>query len=235
MWVSRGAGKHSSPLCRRCARGTDGAKCAICLDSVINPVRAVRVANESWDNESCLHQNCRGCMRAYLKSKIEDGIWNVRCPHEGCCNTFLDVDFRRILNLPDDKPVLEQYRALRKVDFSSNLRMILQFRSSVQNDGGDQSSDTLQARQPADNVTNLPGLGFESWALEQCQACPVCYVIVRKETGCNSIICRCGTSFCYSCGAPQGLAGKGCICTRKDSNTGPMLGRWLILQGEFAL
>jgi len=33
--------------------------------------------------------------------------------------------------------------------------------------------------------------------------CPRCTVIVERKSGCSHMSCRCGTSFCYSCGMPQ--------------------------------
>jgi len=32
------------------------------------------------------------------------------------------------------------------------------------------------------------------------QTCPGCKAVVQRMSGCNSIICRCGINFCYSCG-----------------------------------
>ncbi|KAL0540477.1 hypothetical protein IC582_020483 [Cucumis melo] len=34
--------------------------------------------------------------------------------------------------------------------------------------------------------------------------CPHCRIYVEKIEGCPYVICRCGTKFCYSCGAKWG-------------------------------
>lgn len=64
--------------------------------------------------------------------------------------------------------------------------------------------------------SGLAEIGFGAWALDSCQACPRCLVIIRKEVGCNHIQCRCGTSFCYGCGAPFGSdhSNRECLCRR---------------------
>jgi hypothetical protein len=70
--------------------------------------------------------------------------------------------------------------------------------------------------------------------LKVCQACPRCFVIIRKETGCNQIQCRCGTGFCYGCGAPSGS----CCCRAPAKDLAgtplllPQLGRWLQVNGK---
>merc|ERR1712010_5907 len=51
------------------------------------------------------------------------------------------------------------------------------------------------------------------WLLEECQPCPECFVLSRRETGCDHIVCRCGCDFCFGCGAPNsGHQEAGCIC-----------------------
>merc|ERR1712110_627199 len=68
---------------------------------------------------------------------------------------------------------------------------------------------------------------FETWALDSCQACPRCRVIVRKETGCDTIQCRCGTTFRYCCGAMD----QGCVCHTRKGTDPQRLGKWLLVNG----
>jgi len=44
--------------------------------------------------------------------------------------------------------------------------------------------------------------------LKQCQVCPACLVVVRRENGCRHLVCRCSTELCFICGAPY----MKCIC-----------------------
>lgn len=50
------------------------------------------------------------------------------------------------------------------------------------------------------------------WLLGECQPCPTCFVLSRRETGCNHIVCRCGCDFCFQCGAPT--SDSVCLCDR---------------------
>jgi hypothetical protein len=36
--------------------------------------------------------------------------------------------------------------------------------------------------------------------IRQWQTCPKCYAIVERDGGCNHMVCRCATHFCYHCG-----------------------------------
>ncbi|GIZ48315.1 hypothetical protein CKM354_001138200 [Cercospora kikuchii] len=44
------------------------------------------------------------------------------------------------------------------------------------------------------------------------KACPECKRLVEKADGCNHVVCRCGTDFCYACGLIYG----GCDCEEAD-------------------
>ncbi|KAM3414133.1 Glutamyl-tRNA(Gln) amidotransferase subunit B [Cercospora zeina] len=46
------------------------------------------------------------------------------------------------------------------------------------------------------------------------QACPECKRVVEKANGCNHILCRCGTDFCYACGSIYG----GCDCDANEED-----------------
>merc|ERR1712187_839769 len=40
----------------------------------------------------------------------------------------------------------------------------------------------------------------ESWVWKECQACPECFILARREDGCAHLACRCGCHFCFVCG-----------------------------------
>merc|ERR1712139_52616 len=69
---------------------------------------------------------------------------------------------------------------------------------------------------------------FEHWAGNSCQACPRCLVVVRKEDGCDHMVCRCGTEFCFRCGGPYSeTVGPPCVCSAMVSRDCAQLGFWL--------
>jgi len=282
VWVSKG---DVGGLCRRCNMDlADPSQCGICFDPVLDRVRYVRVSNESWDNTGCSHSGkfCRGCLQNYLRSKLTDGSWNIRCPAIGCSYLMLEADMSRILatgtSIAATDPLgkalsatpmlgaeecislLHKFRQLREVDHRGYLQAVLRMlgaaasiRDQPKEHVGEEvdspseppqdvdmethqdmemaaTGDDTQAevherslvnlseaerlRQPERNTgPALVEMGFGVWAVGSCQACPHCLVIVRKETGCNHIQCRCGGSFCYGCGAPDHPdLSKQCLC-----------------------
>jgi hypothetical protein len=63
----------------------------------------------------------------------------------------------------------------------------------------------------ADHLSNLKGLAKEdddlmAWLRKNARPCPDCHVIVSRSEGCNTMVCVCGTRFCYACGC------KSCQC-----------------------
>jgi hypothetical protein len=57
---------------------------------------------------------------------------------------------------------------------------------------------------------------------------------VRKESGCNHMVCRCGTDFCFGCGGPyDSNLGQPCVCSRGEKRT--QLGYWLRFYGKLPL
>lgn len=68
-----------------------------------------------------------------------------------------------------------------------------------------------------DHLKNLKGLAKEdddlmAWLRQNARPCPDCHVVVSRTEGCNSMLCVCGTRFCYACGF------KKCQCGVKSRN-----------------
>merc|ERR1712151_1026974 len=58
-----------------------------------------------------------------------------------------------------------------------------------------------------------------AWLLRECQVCPRCFVLARREDGCSHLVCRCSCDFCFGCGAPFELQegeATGCQCHDND-------------------
>lgn len=245
----------SSSSCRRCRLNLSlpARTCGICLELMTDPFRYVNVRNESWDNNGCGHAFCRECLRAYVRSKLSDAAWSIRCPAERCSYRLLDKDMVRLLlgafveppphraseQGPPRPPtegqaLLERYRALRSADHGAHLREVLR-RLGGAAAGGPAAAETDAAGgegAPADAEGHADG-GFGAWAAEACQACPKCLIIVRKEVGCDHMHCRCGADFCYGCGAPHDQRPNSCMCGPGSRQPGaPRLARWLQAHGR---
>jgi len=225
MWMNR-KDSENPPLCKQCVRGLSGSvqastgpTCGICLEVITVPFRFAKVENESWQSSGCTaHRFCKPCLRAYVRHQIEEGAWNVCCPGGNCAYRLLDLDVRKLLGNEDDTATYARFQALRSADFTAHLRSLLGLQ-------GSSSREVLALR----HSSGVHSSTFESWAASCCQACPRCFVVIRKETGCNKVQCRCGTAFCFGCGAaysaPLNEMGR-CVCARVGE-WGEQLGRWL--------
>merc|ERR1711957_583665 len=150
------------------------------------------------------HGVCWACLSKHIEVQVlSEGKCNVRCPGEGC----------RYHLLSDD------------VDYalwgSSARDQVLDTLSRLTDQSG---QDRLK-----DVVFGTRGDASEQWALRECQPCPSCMVLARRETGCDHIICRCGCDFCFRCGAPDDAV-SGCICGylhNRSGNADVFFAAWL--------
>lgn len=234
-------------LCRRCELGLEdgGDPCPICLDPTTDRLKYTNTSNESWQNEGrCAHAFCRGCLGQYVIGKVKDyNIWNLGCPVPGCSYLLVDADVRKALqNFPrEEREAVVGMRAkLRCETYGNRLLEILK-------EAGDAppSEEQKAGKEAGHHGKN------STWALQHCQACPGCEVVIRKEVGCSSVICRCGQSFCFGCGGcSEGHGRRGgataddreaatsydslpsCICNTpilraRSPKGGPHFGAWL--------
>jgi len=164
--------------------------CPICFETNVDTVSYFKVANHSWENDDrCdAHGTCWSCLQRYVEIKIvEEGIWNIKCPGEGC---------RYRLLKPDLQAALEHSSYQQDA-----LKMLAKLETQ---DCGDRIMDLVRCA-ASDHATVQ--------TLKQCQVCPACLVVVRRENGCRHLVCRCSTELCFICGAPY----MKCICNHDDS------------------
>jgi len=269
VWVAREEIDKEQVQCRRCKLHLASpvvATCGICLEALSDPVRYTRVSNESWTNEKCDHLFCRSCLKGHLRARLEDGMWNIRCPAVSCSYLWIEADIQKVAApgaLVDEADraaaqaegdeLLKRFRDLRDAEYGTHLRAILLERDEAEEeerrrqqaalndsdveDNGEDNADgeelgkaTTVEEEPLQADDLADSLDFGSWARRACQACPTCLVVIRKETGCDHMQCRCGTSFCYGCGAPIGDHHQ-CICV-DTTGMGPKLAMWLRARGK---
>lgn len=139
----------------------------------------------SWDNaDRCdAHSICLPCMQRHVELKIlDEAVWNIRCPGEGCRYRLLEADVSTALEAS-------------KVQGNA-LRRYTQLRAES---GAERLQETLRHLDDS-----------EAWVVKVCQACPGCLVLAWRADGCFHLACRCGQEFCYGCGAPGD--GEECLC-----------------------
>lgn len=230
VWLASAAASES-PQCGRCRMGvppTAPAKasrpaCPICFETGREQAEYTRVLNESWQNDDrCdAHGICEPCLQTYIESKVvSEGLWNLRCPGEGCRYRLVDTDIQKALaNCSKAEEALNKFEKLRADSFQPRLEEVLAAQAVAQARGKDEEVDATEAM-----------------LLNECQVCPTCAVLVRREGGCTHIVCRCSQDFCFGCGAPMEEDDDSCVCdhredawTQEDDMEGegrPSLGFW---------
>lgn len=191
-------------------------ECPVCLEGAPAGERAeyARVANESWENrqDRCdAHGVCKACLQTYVEVKIlDEGLWNIRCPGERCRYRLVDEDVQSALAKSSrSSEAWAKRQQLRKQSFAPRLEEMLQASEAAAR--GAEIDETLEL------------------LLAECQVCPACSVLVRREGGCPAMVCRCSQEFCFCCGAPLDDSEDECACDEEDEGDGelPMLGLWL--------
>lgn len=234
VWVVN-QDSSTAVFCGRCKSGLapiEAAECSICLEAIEDRVSFQTLSNHSWSNRRCSHIRnfCRECLRGHVAARLTDNVWNIRCPFVGkkderCPYILMEPELKSVLNKPEDTWLLSQHEKLRMADHGDHLRAILSSQSKSDHDSG--------STQPgSESASDSENSDFELWASNACQACPRCLVVVRKETGCDHMVCRCGTEFCFRCGGPYcDSIGPPCICNR-EQDLGQQLGSWLRFHGK---
>jgi len=233
-------------------------KCLICMEKLAPPRAPVRIVR----GDACGHPYCLSCLRTYFHYKVEDGVYHIRCPAEGCSFRYSESDCRKILGpsmlIVEDQATRKKCQQTweRLKEFmrrKHNGHLVAVLRHAMQMAAASAASSTsnstaLDAATPAasssvsaassplnqaapvdEQCTDDGSQHFGAWALQSCQACPSCNVIVRKEEGCDHISCTCGSDFCYGCGAPMDGAGvrSNCLCNQTTRKSQMRLGLWL--------
>jgi len=167
--------------------------CPICFETAENwsaeKVWYHEEHNHSWDNRTCDgHDICWSCLAQHIETQvISEGKSSIRCPGVGCRYHLVQKDIEYAMwDSKASKQVLDTLARLSSQSCQDRLReMVLGSLS--------------------DNSTE--------WLLRECQPCPKCFVLARRETGCDHIICRCGCDFCFGCGTPCNDLSCECLCS----------------------
>ncbi|CAJ1335187.1 unnamed protein product [Effrenium voratum] len=180
--------------------------CPVCFEDA-ESVEYATMHNHSWKNHACDgHGLCWRCLAQHVEIQLLEGRYNVRCPGAaGCSYRLVSLDVGRALD------VLEREDGKEEVVGTLRLRYE-QLRSDCHQH---RLRELLKKSQGAN----------EAWLLTRVQPCPRCLTLVRKETGCSHVFCRCGSDFCFPCGAPPG----GCICSqmRRPGGSKVVFAAWL--------
>jgi len=185
--------------------------CPICFEEPESAFQYAEVYTHSWSNhDRCdAHGICGPCMRRHVEVKLlDDGVWNIRCPGEGCRYQLLERDVDLALATSEREARAKKvYATLRNQNGSLRLQSAL---AAAVDEGPD------------------------SWVWRECQACPQCNVLAYRADGCSHLACRCGCHYCFVCGGPSGQFGHehvyDCCCSELElgwSGSRAYLSAWM--------
>jgi len=127
---------------------------------------------------ACHNDFCMGCLGKWICVQIEDGIAHPSCPMPGCGEAL-------------SEPVIK-HLGKRGLLSDGHQRRLQELRNAGKRDV---LRHVLSGEDPA----------LTEWAMTSTQACPHCFALVQKSTGCNHITCSCKGEFCYICGVAYPL------------------------------
>ncbi|PBK78404.1 hypothetical protein ARMSODRAFT_39896 [Armillaria solidipes] len=187
--------------------------CPICYDDVSTPFQLV-----------CEHVYCTGCIRHFLTSAAETGIFPLVCMgNESTCGTPISIPviqkflpptaFNHLLETVftthvDKHPQEFRYcktpdctQIYRRSEAGSVLRCPACF-SEICSSCGEDSHERLSCEDA--RIHNNPAEQermSEAWLLQQrgIKKCPTCSRLLEKTEGCNHMTCPCGAHICWRC------------------------------------
>lgn len=190
--------------------------CGICLGELENPV----------DIEKCHHKFCLDCFQEYLKNKIMiNDIEAIPCPSQKCTNKALTEDFFiQFLNeefaykyasfkskneIAKDPykifcPICESYAEVPKENpLEEKLVDNSQIPKTVMTCIKNNHKFCSCGRPLHEGKCYVPGEDLKQFIQkEKIKKCPKCGFLIKKDHGCNHMICgnpQCKYEFCWLC------------------------------------
>jgi len=200
----------------------NSANCAICLDDLYSTTFKPL--------EGCSHVFHEECMREYLKSKIDEKGFPILCPELECKSEirlndvadFMDETYKEKFESFSFKSYLEKNAdevsccptadcpfAFVKEDDQNQLQCPVCKKHYCLNCRVEWHKGMTCKEFEVSNKRDENDVKFEKFIKGQkYKQCPKCGFWVSRTEGCNAMICRCGTHFCYNCGKE----GDGHVC-----------------------
>ena len=186
--------------------------CKICLDNTDNPIEI----------EKCKHKFCYDCFQNYLDNLInQNDIETIPCPEKNCNNKNLSVEFfsqyiteAQLIKYQNFKteneiaqdrlkifcPLCNSYAKIDNPD-NCNPNNILYKKSKLKCQKGHEFCSC--GRPEHEGECYHEGEEFKNLInKEKIKNCPKCGFLIKKNSGCNHMICgnkACKFEFCWLC------------------------------------
>ncbi|KAI3985260.1 hypothetical protein MKX01_039505 [Papaver californicum] len=121
----------------------------------------------------CSHMYCSKCITKHITTKVEENMTLITCPDYTCLETLEPHLYRDIIS-----------------------RQVLDCWESTLRESAILPSDKFQHKGRDEDMLLIQLAEKNKW-----RKCPGCKYYVERTRGCMHITCRCGSEFCYGCGA----------------------------------
>ncbi|KAG8362581.1 hypothetical protein BUALT_BualtUnG0061300 [Buddleja alternifolia] len=171
-------------------------------------------------NINCSHNFCMECIRSYIQEKVEQNIATINCPELSCDRTLDPLEcqpliprklfiqwcgclgnlhvssFRKIYcPYPNcSELILNECDETVKKCSCPRCKRFFCYKCRVPWHAGYWCSESHRER---DRNEIQFGLLMEKMKWTRC---PACGQSIERHSGCPTVICRCGKSFCHDCG-----------------------------------
>ena len=162
------AAQGGSLTCGACAR-VEHTKCGICFEECVPANLPCYISSACRPD----HAYCNTCVQAYLRDKLDSGVWDISCPSPTCAAVLGDNCLKRL----NHRGIFSDDDARRH----SELR-------------------TVSTREYLSHLCSGRDPELLEWMRDNAQTCPACLRVVQRSEGCNHMTCLCGCEFCFGCG-----------------------------------
>lgn len=211
--------------------------CVICLDD--------KPTNQFFSVDNCKHKYCFSCMKQHVEVKLLHGMV-PKCPHEDCeselkvasCETFLTLKLTEMMkqrikeaSIPVTEKVYCPYpkcsALMSKTELLKQPRFI--YENGARTCRKCHGDFCVNCKVPwhrnmncAEYKRRNPVPLMEESKLKNLAArnywrqCVKCKHMIELAAGCYHMTCRCGSEFCYTCGAEWKNKKATCACPLWD-------------------
>lgn len=177
-------------------------ECNICMCPLEDPINI----------QPCNHQFCSNCFTEYLKEKITNNkIETIKCPSADCDSILNEVFI--LGHIPSEfQSKYQTFKERNKLMKKSNIVFCPSCESYAENPQKDKKCDLVCSnnhtfcncgRPKHDEQCYKPGKELKEYIQgEKIKKCPKCGFLIKKDKGCNHIICgnpTCNFEFCWLC------------------------------------
>ncbi|KAL2474123.1 RING/U-box superfamily protein [Forsythia ovata] len=195
----------------------------------------------------CSHKFCSGCMKTYVKEKMQSTHVPIRCPQLSCKYCISTAEFRSFLPVTSYESLeraLEEANILNKiccpyptcsVMLDPHECLSTRASSSSQTDNSCVECPVCRGFICVDCGvpwhTSMTCEVYQNLPLEEREACYIslvqnkgwrcckqCHRMIELNRGCYHMTCRCGNEFCYSCGVEYRDGQQMCECAFWDED-----------------